>query len=61
MDLISLLVALVIVGVLLYVVSLIPMDATILRIIQIVVILVVVLWLLSALGVLNVGNIRIGR
>lgn len=57
MTLIGLIVALLIVGVVLYLVSLIPMDATIKRIIQVLAILFVVLWLLSALGLLPHGSI----
>jgi hypothetical protein len=63
MDLISLLVVLIIVGVVLWLVnSFIPMDPTIRRIITVVVIIFVILWLLSALGFLgNLHSIRIGR
>lgn len=49
MTLLSLVVALILVGVLLYVVNLIPLDPTIKKLIQIVVIVFVALWLLSAL------------
>lgn len=60
MSLISLIVFLIVVGVALYLVSLIPMDATVKRIIQVLVILVVVLWLVEALGLLSgIGNIRL--
>jgi len=57
MTLIGLVVVLLIVGVALYLVSLIPMDATIRRVIQVVVLLVVILWLLSAFGLLPHGSI----
>ena len=57
MDIISLLITLIFIGVVLYLISLIPMDATILRIIQIVVILAVVLWLLQGFGVYHFGTI----
>jgi hypothetical protein len=60
MSLIQLVVALIVVGVLLYLVQLLPMDATIKLIIRIVVILAVVLWLLSATGILDSGPI-LGR
>jgi hypothetical protein len=54
MSLISVVIALIIVGVLLYVVnSLIPMDAKIKSILNIVVVLAVILWLLNAFGLLN--------
>jgi hypothetical protein len=63
MDLISLLVVLIIVGVVLWLVnSFIPMDPTIRRIITVVVIIFVIIWLLSALGFLaGIHSIRIGR
>lgn len=57
MTLVSLVVALVIVGVALYIVTLIPMDPTIKKIIQILVLLFVCLWVLSALGFLPHGPI----
>jgi len=57
MTIIGLLVTLIIVGVILYIVSLIPMDATIKRIIQVLVILLVILWVLSAFGLLPHGSI----
>ena len=57
MTLIGLIVVLIVTGVALYLVTLIPMDATIKRIIQVVVILVVILWLLSAFGLLPGGAI----
>lgn len=47
MSLLNLVLGLVFIGVLLYIVTLVPMDATIKRIINIVVLLVVVLWLVS--------------
>lgn len=57
MSLVSLVVALVVVGVLLWLVnSYIPMDAAIKKIINIVVIIVVVLWLLSVFGI--IGNLN---
>jgi len=54
MSLIGLVVALIVVGVLLWLVNTyIPMDATIKRILNIVVVVAVVLWLLSVFGVLG--------
>lgn len=47
---ISILVTLLIVGVLLYIVSLVPMQATVRQIIYAVVVLCVVLWLLQVFG-----------
>lgn len=59
MTLIGLIVVLLIVGVALYVIGLIPMDATIKRIIQVIVILLVVLYVLSAFGLIPHGSIRL--
>lgn len=62
MSLIGLVVALIVVGILLWVVETqLPIDATIKRIIHIVVILVVVLWLLSVFGLLDAINVRVPR
>ena len=51
--LISLIVTLVIIGVVLYLLQLIPMDGTIKQIIHVVIILCVILWLLQAFGVVT--------
>jgi hypothetical protein len=61
MSLITLIVALVIVGVILWLInSYVPMDAKIKKILNIAVVIIVVLWLLSAFGLLpNLGAIRI--
>ena len=61
MSLISILVALVVAGVVLWLVNTyIPMDAKIKTIINVVVVIVVVIWLLQAFGVLgNINEIRI--
>jgi hypothetical protein len=54
MSLLSLVLALIVVGVLLWLVNAyIPMDATIKRILNIVVIVAVVLWLLKAFGLFD--------
>lgn len=54
MSLLSLVIALIVVGVLLWLVNAyIPMDATIKRILNIVVIIAVVLWLLKAFGLFD--------
>ena len=50
MSLVSIVVVLIVVGVLLWLVGMIPMDATIQTIIRVVVIIAVVVWLLKALG-----------
>lgn len=54
MSLLSLIIALIVIGVLLWLVnSFIPMDANIKRILNIVVIVAVVLWLLKAFGLFD--------
>ena len=59
MDLISLLIALIVVGVVLWLVTTyIPMPAPFKTVIMVVAVLVLCIWLLQAFGV---GNIRIGR
>ena len=47
---ISIIVALVIVGLVLYLIDIIPMDGTIKQIIRVIVIIAVVVWLLQAFG-----------
>ena len=63
MPLTTVLIALVAVGVVLWLVNTyIPMDAKIKKILNIVVVIVVVLWLLRAFGVLDsLSGIRVGR
>jgi len=63
MDLISLVVVLIVVGLLLWMVNnYIPMEARIKQILNIVVIIAVVLWLLSAFGILSgLPRIHVGR
>ena len=62
MPLVSLVVALIVVGVLLYLVNnYIPMDSKIKQILNGVVIIVVVIWLLQVFGLLgSLNNIRVG-
>jgi len=62
MSLVSIVIALIVVGVLLWLVNTyIPMDAKIKKILNIVVVIVVVIWLLQALGVIgSLGSIRVG-
>lgn len=55
MNLLAVVITLIVVGVLLYLAGLIPMDPTILRVIQVVVLIAVVLWLLNVFGVLNMA------
>lgn len=61
MDLISVLIALVVVGVLLWLVnSYIPMDGKIKKVLNVVVIIAVVLWLLKVFGLLaSLGSVHI--
>lgn len=54
-QVLTLIVALVIVGFALYIVGLLPIDGTIKQIIRAVVILMVCLWVLEALGAINLG------
>lgn len=63
MDLISLIVTLIVVGVLLWLVnSYIPMDAKIKQILNIVVVVAVVVWLLNGLGLMDsIRGVRVGR
>lgn len=51
MSLMEVVIALVLVGVALYIVGMIPMDGTVKKIINILVIVVMALWLLQQLGV----------
>lgn len=60
MSLISLVIFLIVVGLLLWLVSLLPIDATIQKIIHVVVIICVVLYILQ-LFVGPMGDIHIGR
>jgi len=53
---IGLIVTLVVVAVALYLIELIPMDATLKQIIRVVVILLVVLWLLNSFGLFAGGG-----
>lgn len=55
-GLIGIIVTLVVVGLLLYLVDLIPMDGAIKQIIRIIVIIAVVLWLLHAFGLMGYLN-----
>ena len=63
MNLISLVVVLIVVGLLLWLVNnFIPMEARIKQILNIVVIIAVVLWLLSVFGILSgLPGIRVGN
>ena len=61
MSLLTLVLYLIIIGLLLYLVDLLPIDARIKRVIQIVVVVFVIVWLLQALGFLaGLDAIRIG-
>ncbi len=63
MDLISLIITLIVVGVLLWLVNnYIPMDHKIKRILNIVVVVAVVVWLLNVLGLMDsIRGVRVGR
>lgn len=63
MDLISLIIVLVVVGVLLWLVNnYIPMDGKIKRILNGVVVVAVIVWLLNVLGLMNsIRGVRVGR
>jgi hypothetical protein len=52
-GLISIIITLVVIGLLLYLVELIPMDRTIKQIIRIIVIIGVVIWLLQSFGIIG--------
>jgi hypothetical protein len=58
-TLISIIVTLIVVGLLLYLIGLIPMDGTIKQIIRVVVIIAVIIWLLQSFGLL--GSIGLGH
>jgi hypothetical protein len=61
MPLIQIVMALVVVGILLWLVNLIPMQGTIKSILNAVVVLFVVLWLLNVFGVIgSLSHIRVG-
>lgn len=57
MSLVGLILTLILVGVLLYLIQLIPMDGTIKQIIYVLVIVCVILWVISALGLLSMGPV----
>jgi len=61
-PLVQIIITLVVVGVLLYLVNLIPMQSTIKSIINAIVVIFVVLWLLQVFGLISsLSNIRIGH
>lgn len=51
--LISIIVTLVVIGLVLYLIGLIPMDGTIKQIIRVVIIIAVIIWLLQSFGLLG--------
>jgi len=61
MDILSLLITLIVFGVLLYIVTLIPMDGTVRQIIIAVAVLCIVVWLLQNLGIFHLGYIGTRR
>ena len=52
-GLISIIVTLVVIGLVLYLIDLIPMDGTIKQIIRLLIIILVVIWLLQAFGLIG--------
>jgi uncharacterized membrane protein len=57
-GIISIIVTLVVIGLVLYLIDLIPMDGTIKQIIRLIIIICVVVWLLQAFGLIgSVGNL----
>jgi len=60
-TIISIIVTLIIVGLVLYLIDLIPMDGAIKQIIRIIVIILVILWLLRAFGLLGGGPVTHGH
>jgi len=52
-GIISIIVALVVIGLVLYLIDLIPMDGTIKQIIRLIIIICVVVWLLQAFGLIG--------
>lgn len=62
MPIFDIVVVLVLIGVALYLIDKVPMDATVRQIIRVVIILVVVLWLVQAFGLLEpLRQYRIGK
>lgn len=57
--LISIIVTLIVIGLLLYLIGLIPMDGTIKQIIRVIIIIAVIIWLLQSFGLL--GPLGIGH
>jgi formate hydrogenlyase subunit 4 len=61
-PLVQILITLVVVGVLLWLVNLIPMQSTIKSILNTIVVIIVVLWLLQVFGLFtSLSTIRVGR
>ena len=63
MELFTLILVLVVIGVIMWAVNrYIPMDANIKKILNIAVVIVIILWLLSVFGILpDIANIRVGK
>ena len=56
---ISIILTLVIVGVVLYLLTLIPMDATIATVIRVVVVLFAIIWLVQSIGLIGGHSLRL--
>jgi hypothetical protein len=52
-GLISIIIALVVIGLVLYLIDIIPMDGTIKQIIRLIIIIAVIIWLLQAFGLIG--------
>ena len=52
-GIVSIIISLVVVGLLLYLIDIIPMDGTIKQIIRVIVIIAVIIWLLQAFGLIG--------
>jgi hypothetical protein len=55
-GIVSIIISLVVVGLLLYLIDIIPMDGTIKQIIRVIVIIAVIIWLLQAFGLIGSLN-----
>lgn len=59
MTLLSLLVILVVIGLVLYMLGTLPIDAKIMTVIRVIVVLVVCVWLLEAVGLVGPWHVRL--
>ncbi len=59
MPLISILIVILVIGLILYLIELLPIDGTMKLIARAIVILVLILWLLSLIGLLPLGTVQL--